>query len=133
MAADLYELAATGSVEAQSALLDNALALRGSGHVRPIEALAAAEVYARLAAANTSLGDVSFANIRRLASVLMMRSAYERMHGNPALAATCDAEALTLLDGAADLGDELAGRVLAEAASVLPRDGFELVQQVRAS
>ena len=128
MAADLLEAAATGSGEAQSALVDQALACRSDPQYRPCEALAVAEVFARMAASSAS----TFGNIRRLASVLMMRAAYERAYGEPSRAANCDAEALTLLDGAADLGDELAGRVLAEAASVMPSAGFVRAREFRA-
>lgn len=75
----------------------------------PLEALVGAELWARMAAAHGGNED-----IRRLASVLMMRAGFERQHGAVHLAACLEAEALSLLDVAADHGDKLAASALAE-------------------
>lgn len=117
-----FDRAARGCPVALSALLDEAIA-HVSGEVRPVEALACAELLARMAASHGELVD-----FRRLASVLMMRANFERQHGSFDHAATLDAEALGVLDIAADDGDELAGRVLAEAASVMPAAPFQLLR-----
>ena len=119
--------ASHGCPLALSALLDQTLALGDDGTVRPVEALACAELLARMAASHGELVD-----FRRLASVLMMRANFERRHGSVDHAATLDAEALGILDIAADDGDELAGRVLAEAASVMPAAPFELLRTIKA-
>jgi hypothetical protein len=121
------EQASRGCPLALSALLDQTLALGDDGTVRPVEALACAELLARMAASHGELVD-----FRRLASVLMMRANFERRHGSADHAATLDAEALGILDIAADDGDELAGRVLAEAASVMPAAPFELLRTIKA-
>lgn len=123
---DLLDRAARGKADAQAELVDVAIASTECG-VRPIEALTAAELWARMAASHGGLDDM-----RRLASVLMMRAGYERMHGSVDLAASLDAEALTLLDIGTDHGDELAGRVLAEVSSVLPAAPFDLLRRVKA-
>ena len=122
----LLDQAARGCPAALSALLDQTLALGDDGTVRPVEALACAELLARMAASHGELVD-----FRRLASVLMMRANFERQHGSFDHAATLDAEALSILDIAADDGDELAGRVLAEVASVMPAAPFELLRLMK--
>lgn len=121
-----FDQAARGCPVALSALLDETILHGDGGTVRPVEALACAELLARMAASHGELAD-----FRRLASVLMMRANFERQHGSFDHAATLDAEALGILDIAADDGDELAGRVLAEAASVMPAAPFELLRLMK--
>lgn len=127
LSADLLTLAASGSREAQSALVDLALSMDNASRPRPIEALAVAEQWARCASRHGELVD-----LRRLASVLMMRANYERLHGSVDFATCLDAEALGLLDIAADDGDEAAGRALAEAAGILSAAPFALLCSMKA-
>lgn len=122
---DLFHQAARGSREAQAALVD--VVLSADSSLRQLEALAGAELFARMAAQHGELEDV-----RRLAGVLMMRAAYERTHGCVTTAAGVDAEALSLLEIAADGGDELAGELLNNAADTMPTAPFELLKQMKA-
>lgn len=122
---DLFRQAAHGVREAQAALVN--VVLTADPSLRRLEALAGAELFARMAAQHGELEDV-----RRLAGVLMMRATYERHQGGETLAAGVDAEALSLLEIAADGGDELAGELLNNAADTMPTAPFELLKQMKA-
>lgn len=123
MTDNLLAQAAHGSREAQAALVDVIVSADTPLRTRQIEALIGAELFARMAAQHGELED-----LRRLAGVLMMRASYEREHGCVTLAASLDAEALSLLEMGADDGDELAGELLNNAADKLPAAPFAMLK-----
>jgi hypothetical protein len=88
---ELFGQAAGGSSVAQSTLSEMAMDAAERGVIRPIEALAAAEVCSRLAAAR---GDV--AESMALADILSARSTFELERGDTAAAAAYDQEATRL-------------------------------------
>ncbi len=117
---DLVRQAATGNVAAHLSLVDVAIAAGAAGTCRQIESLAAAETWARLAAA---VGDVG--GHRALAKVLRARSEYEVGRSSVYNAQWYDAEARRVLKVLVALDDEDAKRTLDEMGAPLEGDEHE--------
>lgn len=122
----LLEQAAAGLVDAQRALIDLALDAGADGSVRTVESFVSAEIWARLTVSNGTRPDV-----HRLAGILMARANFERLYGIAQVGAVYDAEALTILELAADDGDEDAAQLLMSVIDTMPAGGFHIAQRFR--
>lgn len=106
---DLIQQAAQGSKEAQLGLVDLAIAAGAAGAVRQIESLAAAETWARLAAANGGREEN-----RVLVGVLLTRGDFEASRSAVSAATWYEGEARRVLMMLAEAGDEDAQLALQE-------------------
>ncbi len=122
--AELLAHAALGDGFAQA---EAARAYLADTELRPLDALAGAELMARLAICH-AVPD----SARLLATVLMTRAGFEREHGDVSRAAGLDAEAMTLLEQAADAGDELAAQAIVTMGDLLPAASFRLLREMKA-
>lgn len=93
--------AARGDLVALGSLYDEAVRLLAAGQGDPIEALTAAELYARIGA---TIGDAD--HLRRLAGTLLKRAEYESRAGRPAIGRNAVTEAATILSILVDTGDQ---------------------------
>jgi len=92
--------AARGDLVALDSLVDEAWRLFSMGQGDPVEALAVAELYARLGSASGNAD-----HMRRLAGILLKRSEYEYHDGQLALSDRALTEATVLLSILVDSGD----------------------------
>lgn len=106
---DLIQLAATGNVAAQLGLVDHAIAAGAAGTCRKIEALAAAETWARLAAAGGGADES-----RALVGVLLARAEFEVGRCSVYNAQWYEGEARRVLKLLVSLDDEDAKQALEE-------------------
>ncbi len=120
--------AARGVTNSFRELRVEALHRGDAGSMRMVEALSTAEIWARLAVES---GGEQADDIRALASILLMRAGFERQHGYGEMSAPIDAEALTLLEIAANQGDDQSVDLLVLAGNQLPAGGFELIAKIR--
>lgn len=93
--------AARGDLAALGSLYDEAMRLLADGRSDPIEALTAAELYARIGA---TVGDAN--HLRRLVGVLLKRAEYEFRDGWSAVGSSAVTEAAVILSILVDSGDQ---------------------------
>ncbi len=120
---DLLTRAAHGDLEAQRVMAAQALNVLVAERVQPEEGFPTAELWARLAAGHGRAED-----LRNLSTMLLARSGFVE-RADEHLADMLAAEALSLLDRAADLGDDEAARCLANVGPALRPAAFVLVAQ----
>ena len=106
---DLIRQAASGSAAAQLSMVDCAMSAVGCGPKSQLEALAAAETWARLAAANGGIDEQ-----RALVRVLLSRAEFEVHRAAPDGAAWYEGEARRILKLLVALDDQEAAQALVE-------------------
>jgi len=125
MDADLLSRAACGDADAQAGMVDATLRLVIAGETAFGEGVRAAEWWARLAAVHGRPKD-----LMSLASVLMYAAQVAVDEGEDRRSIAYQAEAILVLNGLADDGDEEAGMFLQQTADLLPPESTLLAANV---